>query len=469
VFYGGARGGGKSDAVLGDWLSHAALYGRDAVGLMVRRERTQLMELVERSKQFYPLLGAKYHEQDKYWRFPDGARLRFAYLERDADAENYQGQSFTRVYVEEIGTFPSPGPVMKLMATLRSANGVPVGFRATGNPGGAGHQWVKARYIDPAPMGWEAITETFHDPFSNTDVDRQRVYIPSRLGDNAFLGADYVANLQMAGSDELVRAWLLGDWDVVEGAFFDCWNPSLHVVRPFEIPAHWLRFRAYDHGSAAPFSVGWWAISDGEELPDGRFYPAGAMIRYREWYGASAPNVGLKMTVEAIADGIIERERVAGEKPFAGDRDPHIHFSVADPSIFARDGGPSHAERFAKGNVRFRAADNARVPRRGAMGGWDMLRQRLVGQDDKPMLYVFETCRDLIRTLPALQHDAARPEDVDSAMEDHASDEARYACMARPWTVNAGLAVKPKFALDMPIKDLIARHVKAKARMRGHV
>ena len=103
------------------------------------------------------------------------------------------------------------------------------------------------------------------------------------------------------------------------------------------------------------------------------------------------------------------------------------------------------------------------------MGGWDMLRQRLVGQDDKPMLYVFETCRDLIRTLPALQHDAARPEDVDSAMEDHASDEARYACMARPWTVNAGLAVKPKFALDMPIKDLIARHVKAKARMRGHV
>ena len=125
VFYGGARGGGKTDGVLGEWLAHAARYQENAIGLMIRRERTQLIETIERSRQLYAPLGAKLHEQEKMWRFPNGARLRFAYLEHDADAEAYQGHSYTRVYVEEIGNFPSPAPIMKLMATLRSASGVP--------------------------------------------------------------------------------------------------------------------------------------------------------------------------------------------------------------------------------------------------------------------------------------------------------------------------------------------------------
>ena len=142
VFFGGARGGGKTDGVLGDWINHQDQYGSNAIGLMVRRERTQLIDTIERSRQIYTGLGAKYHEQDKYWRFPNGSRLRFAYLERDSDAEAYQGHSYTRVYVEEIGNFPSPAPVFKLMATLRSGAAVPCGFRATGNPGGPGHQWV---------------------------------------------------------------------------------------------------------------------------------------------------------------------------------------------------------------------------------------------------------------------------------------------------------------------------------------
>ena len=120
---------------------------------MLHRTRTELIETIERSRAIYSLLGWKYNETDKMWRAANGARLRFAYLERDADADLYQGHSYTRLYVEEIGTFPSPAPIFKLMATLRSSAGVPVGFRATGNPGGPGHQWVKARYIDPAPLG----------------------------------------------------------------------------------------------------------------------------------------------------------------------------------------------------------------------------------------------------------------------------------------------------------------------------
>ena len=282
VFFGGARGGGKTDGMLGEWASHAALHGKNAVGLMIRRERVQLLETIERSRHLYGPLGARYNDQDKMWRWPNGARLRFAYLERDADADAYQGHSYTRVYVEELGTFPSASPVLRLMATLRSGAGVPCGFRATGNPGGPGHQWVKARYIDPNPAGWEIRKFTYENPWTRETIEQDRVFIPSKLQDNKFLGPEYVANLQMVGSDTLVRAWLEGDWTVIEGAYFDCWRYDLHVVEPFAVPAHWGRFRSMDWGSAKPFSVGWWAIvGDDHCLPaqggSNRVIPRGAL------------------------------------------------------------------------------------------------------------------------------------------------------------------------------------------------
>ena len=231
VFFGGARGGGKTDGMLGEWASHADLHGKNAVGLMVRRERVQLLETIERSRQIYGPVGARYNDQDKMWRWPNGARLRFAYLERDADADAYQGHSYTRVYVEELGTFPSASPVLRLMATLRSGEGVPCGFRATGNPGGPGHQWVKARYIDPNPAGWKIRKFTYENPWTRETIEQDRVFIPSKLRDNKFLGPEYVANLQMVGSDTLVRAWLEGDWTVIEGAYFDCWRYELSPSR----------------------------------------------------------------------------------------------------------------------------------------------------------------------------------------------------------------------------------------------
>ena len=146
------------------------------------------------------------------------------------------------------------------------------------------------------------------------------------------------------------------------------------------------------------------------------------------------PNVGLKMTAEQIARGIKQREQ----------GDPGNILGVADPAIFSEDGGPSHAQRMIGEGVVFRPADNKRVPQRGAIGGWDQLRARLVGDaDGRPMLLIFSTCRDLIRTLPALQHDDARPEDVDSDGEDHAPDETRYACMSRPF-IRDVKATKPR-------------------------
>lgn len=397
---------------------------------MVRRTRVELMETFERARVIYSRLGATFTGAPARVTMRNGARLTFAYLERDADADGYQGASYTRIYVEEAGNFPSYAPIAKLMATLRSGAGVPVGMRLTANPGGAGHQWVRARYIDPGPLGWRTIV----DP----ETQLERIYIPSRVDDNTYLGADYVQRLRAVGSPELVRAWLEGDWTVVSGAFFPEFSLARHVIAPRTLPDHWMRFRSFDWGSARPFSVGWWAVSDGS-LPE---IARGAMVRYREWYGMKPgqPNVGLRLTAEAIAAGILEREREDGGGYMTG---------VADPAMWAEDGGPSLAQRMSACGVSFRQADNKRVARLGAMGGWDQLRQRLIGDGDgRPGLLMFSTCRDLIRTLPALQHDAQRPEDVATDTEDHAADECRYAVMSRSYVTEAPV---------VPVRDSWAR------------
>jgi hypothetical protein len=417
VFFGGARGGGKTDGMLGEWAQHASEYGRNAIGLMLRRTAKQLGETFERAKSIYTPIGAKFVGSPETGgmrvTLPGGARLTFGHLERDADAEGYQGSSFTRVYVEEAGNFPSPAPIFKLKATLRSGAGVPCRMRLTGNPGGPGHHWLKARYIDPAPLGWKVI----RDP----ETGEERVYIPSRVTDNPMLGEDYVVKLRSSGSPELVRAWLEGDFDVIAGAYFPEFAVAKHVKPPHELPAHWTRIRAFDWGSARPFCCLWIAVSDGT-LPQ---YPANALIVYREWYGmGSEPNVGLKLPVEAVRDSILAREDIS----------ERITISVCDPALMKEDGGPSMAERMRP--IFWRGADNSRV------AGWDQVRARLVGMDERPMLYLFSTCTHTIRTLPALQHDEHKPEDLDSDGEDHAADTLRYGCMSRPWT--AAKPVKPQ-------------------------
>lgn len=451
IFFGGARGSLKTDGVLGEWLSHAQDHGQNAIGLMVRRNRIQLQETIERAKQIYQPLGFKFKESpDHVCIAPNGARLRFAYLERDSDAEEYQGHSYTRVYVEEIGNFPSPSPIMKLMATLRSAKGVMCGFRATGNPGGPGQHWVKARYIDPAPLGWKIIKTAYPNPYTGEDIIRDRVFIPGKITDHNLLGTQYIANLQMSGSPELVRAWLEGDWSVISGAFFPEFSAEAHIVKPFPIPEHWARIRAGDWGSAKPFSIGWYAVSDGSLVG----IPRGALIKYREWYGMreGQHNVGLKLTAEDVAAGIVARETQTIDGKEVREK---MDDAVLDPSAFSQDGGPSIAERMQKMGAVWRPADNARVARSGAMGGWDQLRARLKGVGDGAMILFFATCEHTIRTIPALQHDELRAEDVDTEAEDHAGDETRYACMSRPITHDAPNVPAPKFPQHRTILEMI--------------
>ena len=423
VIYGGARGGGKTDAALGEFMHHEHDFGPAARGLLVRRQRVALEPTITRARQIFGPEGGVWVQAKSRFEWPSGATLYFRYLDNDADADLYQGHDYTRVYVEELTQFPNPGPVDKLKATLRSAAGAPCGFRATCNPGGPGHNWVKARYIDPGP--YEIVVEPFRNPFTGAVSTLNRIFIPAQLADNPLLlrnDPNYVSRLQQSGSTELVRAWLEGDWNVIQGAFFDKWS-NRNIVAPFPIPPDWVRIRSFDWGYAAPFSVGWWAVAaDSRRLADGITLPRGALVRYREWYGCTGrPGEGVRMEAEAVARGILERE--FGET---------IGYPVADPSIFSQDGGPSIGERLRRRGVRFRPADNTRVGKAGAMSGWDQMRARIAGTEEGPMLVVFDTCRDFIRTVPVLQHDRMRAEDLDTSAEDHIADETRYACLTRP-------------------------------------
>jgi hypothetical protein len=458
VFFGGARGGGKTFGMLLEWLSHQDEWGDKASGIMVRRTFKQLEDTIKAAKALFIPLGAKWtNSVDKYatFVFPNGSEIRFRHLENDEDAENYQGHSYTRLYIEELGNFPRPEPIFKLVATLRSPYGVPCGFRATGNPGGPGHQWVKSRYITPAPLGYKVLKETYANPWTGETIIRDRVYIPSRITDNKFLGNDYIANLHMVGSPKLVRAWLEGDWSVVDGAFFDNFDMNRHVIRPIPLSAKWLRFRAGDWGSAKPFAFGWFvSVSDPVQihLTDGRphIIPRGALIMYREWYGCQKDkyDTGLKLTVEQAADGIIAREI---EEPKDLNGKSGIKYGVLDPACFADTGGPSIAERFGDKRIYWNRADNARVGRNGRLGGWDMIRHRLDGESGSPMIYIFSTCTDTIRTLPELQHDDKHPEDIDTESEDHAADMLRYACMSRPWVKKDRTEELPPYTGAVPI------------------
>lgn len=413
VLYGGARGGGKTDGVLGKYALKAERYGKGFNAVFFRKEMPQQDDLIERAKDIYLPIGAEWHEQQKRFTFAAGGRVRFRPLENVQDAQKYQGQNLSDAAVEEAGNYESPAPIDMLFGALRSVSGVPVQLILTANPGGAGHHWLKARYIDPAPLGMKILMRRL-----GNGKDHPYCYIPSRVSNNRLLLAQdpgYVDRLHLVGSPELVKAWLEGDWNVIAGAFFPEFSIARHVVQPFAIPPEWVKFRAMDWGSAKPFSVGWYAVADGSTN-----IRRGCLVKYREWYGASAPNVGLKMTAEEVGFGIMQR---SGDETY--------NYDMIDPAAWQEDGGPSIAERIHKATgIRFSKADNKRLP------GWDQVRARLKGEEEHPMLVLFPTCVHTIRTLPTLQHDSVKAEDVDTDAEDHAGDETRYACMSRPYIRN---------------------------------
>lgn len=428
VLFGGAAGGGKSDGLLGVFAAQATQYPAHARGIFFRRTYPELEEAIARSKEIYEPLGWKWREKDRSWTTPHGSSLKMRPFDSDADWQKYWGHQYTCMLIDEAGNWPDPGPLDKLRARLRSAHGVPCLLRLSANPGGPGHGWVKRRYIDPAaPMTpHRAVLGT--DPLTQNPVTVERVFIPSKVTDNLILmrnDPSYVHRLYSVGDPALVDAWLNGNWDVALGQYFTEWLPhhpdgrTCHVIKDRVLPAHWYRLRALDWGSKTPFCVLWGAVSDGS-IPG---IPRGAIVIYREFYGADADGKGLEMDAAEVARCIAQRER-----------QEQISDSVADYQIFRGDFGPSIAEQMLNGaQISWRSANKDRV------SGWLELRHRLrgdgYGTDEwSPQLYIMECCPHLIRTLPQMQHDDKNPEDVlkKKGIEDHAPETLRYMCMARP-------------------------------------
>jgi hypothetical protein len=297
ILFGGARGGAKTIGSLLDFWFHAMAHGPNALGLMVRRQRTDLKD-TQLAAMNISGNAAEWKEHGSYFQFANGARLWFAYLESEKDAMAYQGFSLTRV-IEEVGQFPSLDPMWKLIATLRSAAGVKCQMRMTANPGGPSHFALKSYFVDNGP------DKIDRDP--ETETGLTRCFIPSKIVDNPHLLAadpNYINRLRASGSPELQRMWIDGDWDAgLEGQFFTEWSRSRHVIEPFMIPHHWTRIRSGDWGSAKPFAFHWAAVVQDTFQHDGRTLPRGALVIYREYYGMQPgkPNVGLKLPAEEVA------------------------------------------------------------------------------------------------------------------------------------------------------------------------
>lgn len=460
ILYGGAAGGGKSFLL----RALAILFAWAFPGLQVyffRRISDDLTKNhMEGVKGFRALLASwveaglvEIVETEIRFTF-NGSKIFLCHCHEEKDRYKYQGAEMHVLLIDELTHFTEviyrflrSRVRMVGMDLPDSIKGRFPRIIAASNPGNVGHQWVKRAFIDGHKPGeaWQATDD---------DGGMLRQFIPAKLVDNPSLLVDdptYRAKLRGLGSAALVKAMEDGDWNAIEGAFFDCWETSKHVVKPFTLPAHWTRFRSLDWGSAKPFSVGWWAVvSDDFTTAEGQTLPRGCMVRYREWYGAKAENVGLKMHVPDVARGILAREDKGDKDEGRAAEATLIAYSVGDPSIFKEDGGPSIAEQMSVGGIRFRAGDNSRMP------GWQQVRSRLMGDED-PMIVTFETCTDSIRTLPSLMHDEVKPEDLDTDLEDHAADEWRYACMSRPWVKSAPPPEKPVLDTRLPTYDEITK------------
>lgn len=409
VLYGGAAGGGKSDALLVEALrqvEHPAYKG-----VIFRRTYPELQDLVLRAKQIYPCVdpGARWNEKYSQYVFRSGATIRFRHLEASGDETRYQGHEYQYIAFDELTHFREE-QYLYLLSRCRTADkDLRCYIRAATNPGGIGHSWVRARFVDPTDGG----RSRYVDPLTGLS----RYFVPAKVTDNPILmDADplYVRRLQAL--PELQRRMLLeGDWDVFAGQVFSEWDRKIHVIPHKEIPASWPRWRALDWGFAKPYAVLWLTCDyDGQ------------IIVYRELYGwTGKPDEGVRETPKEVAKRILDIEKTAGEKEI---------FGLADPAIWGNAGQSDRSigDQFSEAGVYFQRAKNNRI------AGKQQIHQRLrgwgYGTDRwKPGLVVFEDCRSLIRTLPDLPVDPRNPEDVDTTVEDHLYDCLKYGLMHREW------------------------------------
>jgi hypothetical protein len=419
VLYGGAAGGGKSYAMLVDPLRY--VYHPKFSGLLLRRTTEELRDLIRESKFLYPLAvpGAKWSERDKTWTFPSGAQIWFSFLDRDDDALRYQGQAYSWIGFDELTQWPTAWAWEYLRSRLRNVDpALPTHMRASTNPGGPGHMWVKKMFVDPATPGvafWATDIET-GEPLRYPDNHRnhpgeflfKRRFVPASLKDNPYLYDSGEYEMKLLAMPEHQRKQLLyGDWDVAEGAAFTEWNRNLHVTEPFDIPYSWTKFRACDYGYGSHSAVLWFAV----EPKTDKLYV------YRELYVSKVLAVDLAAMVLELEAG-----------------DGRISYGVLDSSLWHKRGdtGPSLAEQMIARGCRWRPSDRSKGSR---VSGKNEVHRRLQVDDftDEPRMQVFNNCVATIAQLPTIPLDKANPEDVDTRYaHDHIYDALRYGLMSRP-------------------------------------
>lgn len=443
VLYGGAAGGGKSDALLAE--ATRQVHIPNYRGILFRDTTKQLEGLISRSHEIYPYAfpGARYNINEMVWKFKDGGKIFFGYMEHEKDKENYQGKAYDFIGFDELTHFTFTMYMYLLSRNRPTGPGTRVYTRSTANPGGKGMQWVKDRFITPAPPETKMIG-TYHIKTPDGKIitqKRSRMYIPATVFDNQKLlenDPNYLATLASLPDAER-EALLYGNWDTFDGQVFYEWTNDpehyddgkfTHVINPFQIPRHWKIYRGFDFGYAKPFSVGWYAVDE-----NGKIY------RIREYYGCTGePNVGIKIDPVEQARNIREIEQ---NDPML--KDKHI-IGIADPSIFDESRGESIGAMMARhpNYIYWNPGDNTRI------AGKMQYHYRLAfDADGDCMFQVFNTCRNFIRTIPNLTYSQTKPEDIDTDLEDHIYDECRYVLMEHPITPRQN--VLQKVSLDDPL------------------
>lgn len=434
ILYGGAAGGGKSHTM----RVIAIILALDVPNIQIYLFRRVFADLaknhIEGASGFAALLSELI--QSKFVRiseseitFKNGSKIYLCHCQHEKDMIKYQGAEINVLLIDELTHFSEKiykflrgrCRIGSLVVSEKYKAKLPL-ILCGSNPGGVGHQFVKETFIDNCkPMEVREMKPE--------EGGMLRQFIPAKLQDNPTMMKNdpFYANKLIGLGGALARAMLDGDWDAIEGCYFDQFDKDLHVLEPFLIPGDWARIRGFDWGYSRPFATLWAAVSDGSSVMcDGikRSFPRGSLIFYREYYGYTGKaNEGLKLSNKEIAEETIKSQQ--GEK---------MSDMVADPAIFDVSRGKSIAEELAENGCHYREADNKRI------NGWQQIRSRLIGEDGKPLIYFTKDCKNLLRTLPIMQYDPSKPEDLDSDLEDHAVDTLRYVCMSRPIVVNIAQA-----------------------------
>jgi len=429
VFYGGGRGSGKSSWLYGKVLQHVAKHRGKSKIIFFRENFDDLGDLIDKGKDILEPSGmATYISgQTKTFRFHgpfEGAWIKMRQIEHIDDLKKYKGHEYTLICFDEICDFKLPFETIHdvFMATLRNPHGIKGQVLYTGNPGGYNHTAVKQYFIDPWPAGKRII---------KNELGQTRVFFQSCVDNNPMLANDpmYMRQLEAIRDPALRRAWRFGDWDVALGAMFaDVWDKKKHVldfsITPQDIPMHVDRYRAFDWGSSTPFCYLRYFVSTGEELNNGKEFPRGSIVFYDEYYGwqpGLKTNEGLKMTSAQVAEAIHRRETASGDFNF-------VKAGPADTQIFTvLDGTPIY-DAFYKQGIEFVKAN--KKPGSDATG-CELIRNRLVGVDGRPMIYFTRDCVNTIRTLPALVRDKIHSDRLANYQEDHSFDVCKYTCLSQ--------------------------------------